>query len=364
MQLFGKMKMMRVALVHDDLVQWGGAERVLLAISELFPEAPIYTSVFDRDNELLQPLFVTREVRTSFIQKIPGWKSMYKMLLPLYPIAFEQFDFSEFDLVISHGTRFAKSIITKPQTKHIHYSHTPPRFLWNFSGEKAPKILAPYLSFLRLYDQISANRVDHWIAGSKNCQKRLEKVYRVESDLCQPFVDDIFFNKTESFDGDYYLIVSRLNSYKRVDIAINVFNENGQKLKIVGVGPQNRELQRLALKNIEFLGALRENMLVNLLSGCRALIVTAEEDFGLVALEAQALGKPVIAFGKGGVNETVSDGKTGIFFREQTVDNLKSALEKFVIMKNNSDNNKNQAKTFSKTRFKECFLSIIRQKTR
>ncbi len=350
---------MKIALVHDDLVQWGGAERVLLAISELFPEAPIYTSVFDRDNQLLQKMFGTKKIQTSFIQKIPGWNHMYKMLLPLYPIAFEQFDFSEFDLVISHGTRFAKSIITKPETKHIHYSHTPPRFLWNFSGERAPKILNPYLSFLRIYDQISASRVDFWISGSKNCQKRLKKIYHVESSLCQPFVDDLFFSNIETFDGDYYLIISRLNSYKKIDIAIDVFNKNRQKLKVVGIGSQLGELQRKGGKNIEFLGVVSEEILVNLLSGCRALIVAAEEDFGLVALEAQAMGKPVLAFGAGGVKETVLDGETGIFFEEQTAESMKSGLEKLCNMKNNPKRCKNQAGKFTKEKFKDQFLSII-----
>lgn len=350
---------MKVAIVHDDLVQWGGAERVLLAISELFPDAPIYTSVFDRDNKLLQQLFVTKEIKTSFIQKIPGWKSMYKTLLPLYPVAFEQFDFSGFDLVISHGTRFAKSIITKPQTKHIHYSHTPPRFLWNFSDEKAPKILTPYLSFLRVYDQVSATRVDSWVAGSQNCRARLKKIYHIEAEVCQPFVDDIFFNNAESFDGDYYLIVSRLNSYKKVDIAVKVFNENGQRLKIIGVGPQLGELQKKGGKNIEFLGSVAEEVLTSLLSGCRALIVTAEEDFGLVALEAQAVGKPVLAFGAGGVKETVLDGQTGIFFKEQSAESMKLGLERLLGMKNNPQVCKGQARKFTNKRFKDQFLSII-----
>lgn len=350
---------MKVALVHDDLVQWGGAERVLLAIAELFPDAPIYTSVFDNNNEFLSEKFRGKQIKTSFMQKIPGWKSLYKMLLPLYPIAFEQFDFSDFDLVISHGTRFAKSIITKPETKHIHYSHTPPRFLWNFSGEKVINILSPYMSFLRIYDQISASRVDHWIAGSQNCQKRLKKIYHVEAQVVQPFVDDVFFSDGEVFNGDYYLIVSRLNSYKKVDIAIKAFNKNGKKLKIVGVGPQNGQLQKMIRGNIECLGYVSENILVNLLSGCIALIVTAEEDFGLTALEAQALGKPVLAYGVGGVLETIMEGKTGLFFDKQTLESLQSGLNQLDKMKIRVEDCRENVLKFSKQKFQEHFLRII-----
>lgn len=349
---------MKVALVHDDLVQWGGAERVLLALSELFPEAPIYTSVFNSNNPILAQKFKNKIIVPSFMQNIPGWRNMYRMLLPLYPLAFEQFDFSEFDLVISHGTRFAKSVITKPRTKHIHYSHTPPRFLWNFSGETSSKLLYPYLSFLRLYDQISSKRVDKWIAGSKNCQKRLEKIYRVDSKVCEPFVDDIFLRQ-EPFDGGYFLMVSRLNSYKKVDIAVKAFKDNGFVLKVVGTGPQFNELKGIAGDNIEFLSRIDENLLANLFAGCRALIVTAEEDFGLTALEAQACGKPVIAFGKGGVTETVIEGKTGVFFSEQTEKGLQSALEKFDIMRFDSKEIIKHAEKFSKSNFKKKFRQAM-----
>src|SRR3989344_5672572 len=179
---------MRVAIVHDDLVQWGGAERVLEGICEIFPEAPIFTSVFDRKNLELKKRFGNKKVITSFLQKLPGWKSLYKPLLPLYPIAFEQFDFSKFDLVISHTTRFAKCIITKPTTKHICYSHTPPRFLWNFSGEKYSKYLNPLFSKLRILDRVSSKRVDHFLAGSDNAKRRIKKIYKTNSKVVYPFI--------------------------------------------------------------------------------------------------------------------------------------------------------------------------------
>lgn len=349
---------MRVALVHDDLFQWGGAERVLLAISEIFPDAPIYTSVFDHTNSLLWRNFGTKKVVTSFMQKIPYWRSMYKMLLPLYPIAFEQFDFSQFDLVISHTTRFAKSVITKPETKHICYIHTPPRFLWGFSGEKVPKILEPYLSKLRIYDEVSANRVDVFFAGSKNCQKRVEKIYMKKSVLMQPFVETQA-EKYKSYDGDYYLIIARLNTYKRVDVAVSAFNKLGYKLKIVGKGPELNSLRSKANSNIEFLEFVSEDLLNRLLSGCKALIITGEEDFGLVSLEAQSFGKPVIAYGNGGVLETVLENKTGMFFREQNVTSLANAVEKSHKIAFNSQDCIANANNFSKEKFKKKFLEEV-----
>jgi len=271
---------MRVALVHDDLVQWGGAERVLQALTELFPEAPIYTSVFDNKNPYLIKAFGTKDIYTSFMQKIPFWKTIYRPLLPLYPIAFEQFDFSEFDLVISQTTRFSKAVITKPSTKHISYCHTPPRFLWNFSGENKRKGVATYLSFLRFYDSICAKRVDRWIAGSENAKARIEKIYKKTAKVCQPFVEFERLQNIESFWGDYYVMVSRLVSYKKVDIAIRCFNANKKKLKIIGSGPQMNRLQNLANKNIEFLGNVSEDILFNVISGSSGLIITGEEDLG------------------------------------------------------------------------------------
>ena len=342
---------MKIAIVHDDLVQWGGAERVLLAISEVFPDAPIYTSIYDEDNLLLEHKFVHKKIITSFMQKIPGWRSFYKALLPLYPIAFEQFDFSEYDLVISQTTRFAKSIITKPNTKHICYCHTPPRFLWNFSGEKVSRILWPILSYLRVYDQISAKRVDKFLAGSENSKKRIKKIYGVDSEVLYPFVDLERYKEVESFDGGYFLIVTRLNKYKRVDIAIDTFEQLGWTLKIVGTGPESGGLKRKAGLNIEFLGSLSEEVLINLIAGCKALIVTAEEDFGLTPLEAQACGKPVIAFGEGGALETVVEGKTGLFFEKQTEESLTQVLKEFDTIKFRAGDCIKNAEKFSKSFF-------------
>ena len=218
---------MRVAIVHDDLVQWGGAERVLEGLLEIYPEATLFTSVYDSNNQSLSRLVVGRDVRTSFLQKIPFWKQLYKVLLPLYPIAFEQFNFDEYDLVISHTTRFAKSIITKPATKHISYCHTPPRFLWHFSGMKNYGFGEFLMTKLRIYDQVTVHRVDYFIAGSENAKRRIKKIYGVDSKVVYPFVDLKRFEGIDSFDGGYFVIAGRMNKYKRFDLAIDVCNKLG-----------------------------------------------------------------------------------------------------------------------------------------
>lgn len=348
----------KIALVHDDLVQWGGAERVLLALTEIFPQAPIFTSVYDSQNSLLGENFSNKKIITSFLQKIPNWQNLYKVLLPFYSIAFEQFDFSGYDLVISQTTRFAKSIITKPSTIHLCYCHTPPRFLWNFSGEKIAGYLKPYLNYLRIFDQITAERVDFWIAGSLNAQKRISSVYKKPSQIIYPFIDSERFKKFNPFDGGYFLVISRLNFYKRVDIAVRAFNQLKKPLKIIGTGPEEDNLKQLAGENIEFLGQVDEWTLDYLLSGCQGLIVTAEEDFGLTVLEAHSLGKPVIAFEAGGAKETVIK-QTGCFFSQQNETSLILALQTLHDKGYNKKACIKEAERFSKQRFIRQLQEII-----
>ena len=350
---------MKVALVHDDLVQWGGAERVLVTLSEIFPQAPIYTLAHDDNNKLLKENFHSKKIITSFIQKIPGWKKLYKTLLPLHPLAFEQFDFSKFDLVISHSTRFAKCIITKPGTKHVCFCPTPPRFLWNFSGERVEGIFSPYLSFLRLYDHLASKRVDFWLANSLNVKQRIYKIYQAEAKVIYPFVDLERFASVQTFDGGYLLVITRLNKYKRVDLVVGAANRLKVSLKIVGSGPEYHNLALMAGPTVELLGSVDEDLLTLLLSGCKALVVAGEEDFGMVSLEAQALGKPVIAYGQGGSLETVIEGETGYFFSEQTVESLIEALETLDKRGYNQKMCFNNAAYFSKTIFIKRFQSVI-----
>lgn len=356
------MRKLKIALVHDDLMQWGGLERVLLGLSDTFPEADIFTSVYNKQNPFLKEFFQNKKIQTSFIQKIPGWKTFYKALLPLYPLAFESFDLSSYDLIISITTRFAKAVITKPDQLHICYCFTPPRFLWGFSKQNSflTSLLSPY----RLMDQLFSTRVDHWIAGSEYIQSRIKKVYKKDSLIIPGFVD--IPATTDIWDGGFFLIISRLNNYKRVDVAIEAFkklykNKQAFNLKVIGIGPEMKRLTSDLTPNIEFLGSVSERMRLKLLQACRAVIITAEEDFGLIPLEAQAIGKPVIAFAKGGAVETVRDRKTGIFFPEQTADSLIQALGDFASVRFDPSDCRAQALNFSFTHFQDQFGSLISQ---
>ncbi len=333
---------MRIALVHDDLVQWGGAERVLLGLCEIYPDAPIFTTVFDRTNFILRQNFGHKKIITSFLQKIPGWRKLYKTLLPLYPLAFEQFNFDDLDLVISHTTRFAKSIITKPRTIHICYCHTPPRFLWHFSGLGSYGLGEVLMTKLRIYDQVTASRVDYFIAGSENARRRIQKIYRQDAKVVYPFVDLDRFKDPPSggFDGGYYVTAGRPTSYKRFDIAQKACKELGVELKIID-------------------GSFSDQMMVNILAGCKALIITGEEDFGISSLEAQALGKPVVAYGYGGSKETVINGKTGLFFNFQTAESLMEAIKKLNSTKINPQDLRHNAKRFSKQNFVKNFTQTV-----
>lgn len=350
---------MKVALVHDDIFQWGGAERVLLCLSEIYPDAPIYTSVYDQDNPLIAQHFANKRIITSSIQKIPGWKSIYRQLLPLYPIVFEQFDFTQYDLVITHTTRFAKSVITKPGTIHICYSHSPPRFLWNFSDVNYIGFCNPLFSWLRIVDRVSSYRPDGWIAGSANAQKRIKKIYKQNAKIVYPFVDPDGFDGTGAFEGRYMLIIARLNKYKKVDLAIRVANRLKLPLKVVGDGPEMEYLEAISGPTVDLVGNISEVSLKFLIAGCKCLLVCAEEDFGLTALEAQALGKPVVAFKKGGNLETVIDAQTGYLFEQQSEDSLIKALRQLEKNGYNKDACLANARHFSKEQFVSNFTKSI-----
>lgn len=351
---------MKVAIVHDDLVQWGGAEKVLLAISEMFPEAPIYTSIYRPSNKLIKQYFGSKDIRTSFLQKLPAFKWLYRGQLPLYSLAFEQFDFSQYDLVISQTTRFAKAIITKPATLHLSYCHTPPRFLWHLSGELGlAKWLDPMLSMLRLHDQIVSSRVDYWLAGSFNAQRRLAKFYRVDSTVLQPFVDDQLLAYPLPSTGDYFLVISRLNRYKNIELVVKTFNQLGWPLVIVGHGPQQDQLIHQAGSNIQFKSNLTDQELRKILAGAKAVIVAAEEDFGMVAIEAQSMGKPVIAFSQGGSVETVIEAKTGLFFHELSRENLISTLQRFNTINWQPAKIRQHAKQFSRQKWQIKFQKLL-----
>ena len=362
--------MMRIALVFDDLIQNGGAEKLFMTFLEIWPDADIFTSVISPQWESKLKL-LNRNVKPSFIQKLPfavKLNRLYAALL-LHPIAFELFNFTNYDLVISMSARFAHGVITKPNTCHICYINSPGRMFWEeheyFENERLMKLpiignLVFYLvsfnlGLLRLWDYIAAQRCDYIIANSKTPQARIKKYYNRFSTIIYPHVDfeqiNLCLKDVPNAKEDYYLVISRLVPWKKIEIAIQACEKLNKKLVIVGEGPDRKRLQSIAKKNTEFLGYVSFEKKVELLRNCSALINTQFEDFGIVPLEAMSCGKPVIAYGKGGVLETVIPGKTGEFFFEQTVAGLTRVLTKFNPRDYDYATCVNQAKLFTKEKF-------------
>lgn len=322
---------MKIAIVHDFLNQMGGAEQVVKVLREVFPEAPIYTSVYIPS--AVCPSFRTADIRTSFMQRLPMIAKHARRYLPLYPYAFESFDLSGYDVVLSSSSSFAKGVITSPDTCHISYCYTPMRFAWNYHTyiEQEPlsrfvKLCLPYIVHrVRRWDEITSNRVDYFVAISNEIKRRIWKYYRRDSDIIHPPVDTSKFTLSEKDEG-YFLILSRLLPYKRIDIAIEAFNRLRLPLKIVGDGRDSKRLKKNAGPTVEFLGHLPEKETKRCLRECRALVFPGLEDFGLTPVEAMACGKPVVAFAAGGALETVVDGVTGKLFHEQTPESLAHAV--------------------------------------
>lgn len=325
---------LRVAIVHDYLNQPGGAEKVVEVFCEMFPDAPVYTSVYDA--ERMPAGWRERDVRTSFLQRISPRLGLAKSLIPLYPTAFESFNLNEFDLVLSSTTAFAKGVITKPGTCHICYCNNPTRFLWMYHDyvqyERLPpgaKAVLPWvMTPLRTWDFVAAQRVDYFVAGSNNAARRIAKYYRRESDVVHSPIDASAFHLSDRVQ-DYFLVASRLQSYKRIDLAVEACNRLGLPLKVTGAGPDLPRLRRMAGPTVQILGRVTDDELHGLLAGCRALIFPGEEDFGLTPLEAMASGRPVVAYRAGGALETVSEGETGVFFDRPTAESLAEALDTF-----------------------------------
>jgi len=364
---------MRVALVHDYLNQYGGGEKVLEVFAEIFPDAPIYTLIYDK--KITDKILPGREIRASFLQKIPFIKSHHRFFPPLMPLAVEKLDLSDYDMVISDSAAFSKGVITKPGALHICYCYTPTRYAWDdshkyvkeFSMPSLAKIFVPFfMNYLRLWDREAAYRVDKFICSSNFVSQRIKKYYRQEAEVIYPPVDGEFFILADSVKSpsatngvNYYLIVGRLLVYKRFDIAIEAFNKLELPLKIIGIGPEMKKLKRMANWNIEFLGGLPDEKLREYYQNCQALIFPQEEDFGIVALEAMACGRPVIAYRGGGALESVKEGETGVFFNEQTANSLVEAVKKFNPSKFNPKLIRQHALKFDKQIFKKKIKDFI-----
>ncbi len=317
-----------MAVVHDWLTGMRGGEKVLEEILDLYPQAEIFTLLYQKGKLSLK--IESRKIHTSFIQNLPFTKNGHQRYLPFFPMAIEQMNVMNFDLVISTSHCAAKGVITPANCPHICYCHTPMRYAWDMYDKYFKRSLPFTLIFnyLRQWDVVSASRVDHFIANSAYVAARIKKTYRREATVIHPPVDLDAFPLSVNNKG-YYLIVSALTPYKNIDLAIKAFNENGLPLKIVGQGAELTRLKKLAMSNIAFLGPVNNNMLVPIYQNCIALIFPQEEDFGITAVEAQACGKGVIALGRGGALETVIAKKTGCFFDEETVKSLLGAVDEF-----------------------------------
>lgn len=354
---------MNIALIHDWLTNNAGAEKVLFEISELFPGAPIYTSVYDQNGA--KP-FSKKTVITSFLQKYPLIKKHREMLVPLTPFVFEQFDLKKFNLVISNTTMAAKGVLTKPNALHICYCHTPSRYLWEpevdergskgfFSG-----LRKNVTHKMRIWDRLAADRVDYFLANSKYVADRIKKYYQKDAKVIYPPVNiDLFKPGSLSSVKDYFLFVSRLVPYKKCDLVIDAFNDLKLPLKIIGRGPEKKRLMKKANSNIEFLGYLSDKEIKKYYQEAHAFVFAAEEDFGIVPVEAMACGRPVIAYGVGGAAETVIPNKTGILFSEQTPQCLIDSIKNFDHTKFDPKVIRDHAEKFSKERFREEFKEKV-----
>lgn len=333
---------LRVAIVHYWFVGRAGGEKVVEALAEIFPQADLYCLIADPGK--FPPKLKGHKLHVSFLQKIPGAFKFHRHFLFLQPIALEQFDFSGYDLVISSESGPAKGVITSPQTCHICYCHSPMRYIWDMYSQyvrtmnPAVKIVFSVVAhYLRQWDLASASRVDYFLANSNFVASRIRKFYRRESTVIHPPVE-INLESFQATQGEHYLSVGRLVDYKRVDLAVLACTRLSKKLRVIGDGPQYKALRRLAGPTVEFLGSLSDVELHKEFALCRALIFPGEEDFGMVPVEAQGFGKPVIAFGRGGTLETIRglngakadlDAPTGVFFHEQSVESLSAAISQY-----------------------------------
>lgn len=360
---------MKIAIVHDYLNQRGGAERVVAVFHEMFPKAPIFTSIVDWAD--LLPDLAGADIRPSWMQKLPGLKRHFKKYLPFYPQAIESHDLRGYDLILSSSSSFAKGAIKGRNALHICYCYTPMRFTWDYENyvkrEKLSflvrKILPFVISRLKRWDLRTSSRPNHYIAISNAVRQRIKDIYGKDAEVIFPPVDAKKYQPQSHVDN-FYLIVSRLNSYKRIDLAVAAFNKLGYPLKIAGSGPFLNYLRNMAYGNVTFLGRLNDEELAHYYATCKALIFPGEEDFGIVPLEANAAGRPVIAYKEGGAVDTIIEGINGLFFQESSVESLMASVESFEVGQYNFQPHKIRecALRFDKEIFKEKMIRFIDEK--
>ncbi len=364
---------MKIAIIHDFLTYWGGAEQVLLSLHRLYPEAPIYTLIYNE--EFVKKYFPNAQIKGSFLQKFPKFlRNRKKYLLPLLAVAPETFDLKDFDLVISSSSSFAKGVVVKPKTVHISYCHTPTRFLWDWYWEYLREnnvigwkkiFIIPVLHYLRMWDKSVAERIDYFIANSETTRRRIEKFYRREAHVTYPPADTdkykVESGKLKVKNDGYFLIVSRLSPYKKIDVAIEAFNKLDWPLVIVGEGGHGEYLKKIAGKNIKFAGFVEGEKLAGYYQGAKALIFPGEDDFGITAIEAMASGVPVIALRRGGTRETIIEGVTGEFFDHSVAPLVADAVMRFIGKESKYDAEamRAQAEKFSRRIFEKNIKEYV-----
>ncbi len=346
----------RLALVHDWLNQMGGAEDVLEALVGLYPTAPVYTSMYWRDG--MPAAYRQWDVRPTWMDRLPGIYRHHQPYLPLYPLAFSRLDLSRYELVLSNKSGFCHGVRAGPQTVHVCYCLSPTRYVWGFEAYAAREAipaplrwaLRPLVRWLRRWDYKAAQRVDHFVAISSQVQARVKRFYGRESSIIYPPVDTQSFQPV-SRPGDYFLIVSRLVPYRRIDLAVRAFNRLGLPLVIAGDGRDREALQAMAGPNVTFLGYVSDAERDDLLARCRAYVLPGEEDFGIAPVQAQAAGRPVIAYAAGGALDTVVPGQTGLHFHQLTPESLAEAVTRFDDLRFDPDLVRRHALRFDKSVF-------------
>lgn len=359
---------MKIAIIADWLTNYAGAENVISAFYERYPDSKIFTTLFNPDK---MKELSNANVETSFIQNIPGAKNHHTWFLSLMPLAIETFDLSKYNVVLSSSHSIAKGVITKPETMHVCYCHTPMRYAWDdfhtYIREShfpwlIKKMIPGQISKIRLWDRVSADRVDYFIANSSYVAKRIKKYYQRDSEVIYPPVDGSQFNLIKNPTEDYYLSVGRLIPYKKFDLLVETFNQNGKKLKIAGTGGEMKKLKNIAKNNIEFLGYVSDEKLTELYQNCRAFLFPQIEDAGIAPLEAMSSGRPVIAMQAGGALDINIEGETGIFFQEQTIDSLSKAIEKFEKMQFQPEKIRQHALQYDTKEFQKKINAFIEEK--
>jgi glycosyltransferase involved in cell wall biosynthesis len=355
----------RAALVHHWFMAMSGGEKVCESICEILGAPDLYSIVADPNS--LSPILKKSSLKTSFIQRLPRARRHYRYYAALFPLAVESFDLSSYDLVISSDSSVVKGIKTPPETCHICFCHSPMRYAWNAFhdytrefGRIKKGLSSIVMSYLAMFDYAASARVDYFAAPSETSRKRIQKYYRRQAAVIHPPCDTDRFKPSDRVEG-YYLFVGRLVGYKMADLAVKVFNANKKRLLIVGEGPETQRLKAIASKNIEFLGWVPDDELSKVYANCRALIFPGEEDFGIVPVEAQASGRPVIAYAKGGALETVIPNETGVFFYDRSIESLAMAIDEFEKRMDKFDTAKivQNAYRFSKPNFLARFEDFV-----